>query len=154
MIETSPERIFATEYSFQYLPYKNHSIKGFIDRIEQHADGTFAVYDYKTGEAKSKKQIADGMNYEHYLNQLRFYKFAFELEHPKHKVSKAGLIFVEEPDGNFYIDLTEQDNEIIKNKIDEAYAKIDELKFNPPSENERNCTFCNYKHLCKLADIK
>ncbi len=153
MLETSPDRIFATEYSFKYLPYKNHLIKGFIDRIEKHNDGTFAVYDYKTGEAKSKKQIADGMNYESYLNQLRFYKLAFELEHPETKVTKAGLIFVEEPDGNFYVDLTEQDNEIIKNKLEEAYKKIDALEFNPPSENERDCTYCNYKHLCKLADI-
>ena len=153
LLETSPERIYATEYSFKFLPYKNHSIKGFIDRIEKQSDGTFAVYDYKTGEAKSKKQISDGMNYEHYLNQLRFYKFAFELEHPAATVSKAGLIFVEEPDGNFYTDLTEQDNEIITNKLDEAYEKIDALNFNPPDENERDCTFCSYKHLCKLADM-
>lgn len=153
MLETSPERIYATEYSFKFLPYKNHSIKGFIDRIEKHTDGTYAVYDYKTGEAKSKKQIADGMKYEHYLNQLRFYKFAFELEHPMAKVSRAGLIFIEEPDGNFYTDLTEDDNEIIQNKLDEAYEKIDALNFNPPSENERDCTFCSYKHLCKLSDM-
>lgn len=153
MLETSPERIYATEYSFKFLPYKNHSIKGFIDRIERHNDGTFAVYDYKTGEAKSKKQIADGMNYENYLNQLRFYKFAFELEHKDAIVSRAGLIFVEEPEGNYYIDLTQEDNEIIKNKLDEAYTKIDALEFNPPNENERDCTFCAYKHLCKLADM-
>ena len=153
MLETSPNRVFATEYSFNYLPYKTHLVKGFIDRIEKNSDGTFEVYDYKTGESKSKKHITDGGKYENYLNQLRFYKFAFELEHPQSKVTRAGLIFVEEPDNNFYVDLTQDDNRIIQEKLDEAYKGIDELSFNPPNELERDCTFCSYKNLCKLSDM-
>ena len=153
MLDTPPQRLFAAEYSFKYLPYNNHFLKGFIDRIEKNSDGTYEIFDYKTGEAKSKRQIADGMNYEHYLDQLRFYKAAFELENPDSKVTRAGIIFAEEPEGSFYTDLTEEDNGLILNKINEAYEGIDALKFNPPEKNERDCSFCSYKHICRLADI-
>ncbi len=151
--ETIPSRIIATEYSFKYIPIENNFIKGFIDRIEKNNDNTFEVYDYKTGGAKSKTQIADGREYEHYLNQLRFYKLAYELEHKGAKVTRAGLIFVEEPESNYYINLTEEDNEIIKDKIISTYNNIKELKFNPPKDEERNCQYCSYKHICKLCDM-
>ena len=153
MLETPPNRIFSTEYSFRCVPVDQYYIKGFIDRIEKNSDGTVEVYDYKTGGAKLKSQIADGKDYESYLNQLRLYKFAFELQHPSTKVTKAGLIFVEESDKNFYINLTEEDNNNIKEKILSSYEKINKLEFNPPKEEERNCEYCDYKQICKLCDM-
>ncbi len=153
MLETPYKRIFATEYSFDYVPFNNNFLKGFIDRIEKNSDGSVELYDYKTGSAKSKSQIADGKDYESYLNQLRFYKFAFEQQNPDTKVTRAGLIFVEEPHANFYINLTDADNEIIKGKIDYTYKNIQELNFEHPREEERKCEFCNYRHLCKLEEL-
>ena len=153
MLETPYDRILATEYSFNFVPFEDNFLKGFIDRIEKNDDGTVEVYDYKTGSAKSKSQIADGKDYENYLNQLKFYKYAYELQNPNKKVSRAGLIFVEEPDSNFYSDLTEDDNKNIKEKIEFAYKNINELNFNPPKQDERKCDYCDFKHLCKLVDI-
>lgn len=153
MVETPYDRIYATEYSFNFVPCGNNFLKGFIDRIEKNDDGTVEVYDYKTGGAKSKSQIADGKDYEHYLNQLRFYKYAYELQNPNTKVSRAGLIFVEEPDSNFYVNLTEEDNANIKDKIEYAYKNILELNFNPPKHEDRNCEYCDFKHLCKLSEL-
>lgn len=153
MIETPYIRIYSTEYSFNYVPFESHFIKGFIDRIEKNNDGTIELYDYKTGSAKSKSQIADGKDYENYLNQLRFYKYAYEIQNPNIQVTKAGLIFVEEPDSNFHINLTEEDNKIIETKIKYAYDNILNLNFKPELENKKACEYCNYKHLCKLADL-
>lgn len=153
MLETPYNRIFATEYSFDYVAFNNNFLKGFIDRIEKNSDGSVELYDYKTGSAKSKSQIADGKDYESYLNQLRFYKFAFEQQNPDTKVTRAGLIFVEEPHANFYINLTDADNEIIKGKIEYTYKNIQELNFEHPREEERKCEFCNYRHLCKLEEL-
>ena len=150
MLQTPQDRVFATEYSFNYVPFDKHFIKGFIDRIEKNQDGSFEVYDYKTGSAKSKAQIADGKDYENYLNQLRFYKYAFELQNKNAKVKRAGLVFVEEPDCNFYIELTETDNEIIKEKIKYVYENISQLNFDLPKMEERNCEYCDYRHLCRL----
>ncbi len=153
MLETPFNRIIATEYSFDFIPFETNFLKGFIDRIEKNDDGTVEVFDYKTGTAKSKSKIADGQMYESYLNQLRFYKYAYELQNPNEKVSRAGLIFVEEPDSNFYVNLTQEDNNIIKDKISFVYEKVSEMKFSPPNLDERNCEFCDYKHLCKLNEL-
>ncbi len=151
--DTPIARIYATEFRFDFVSYEGKFIKGFIDRIEKNSDFTYELYDYKTGSAKPATQIADGKDYENYLNQLRFYKFAFELQHPDTKVSRAGLIFVEEPDKNFYINLTEDDNEKIKEKIKYVYENMDKLNFNPPEPDKRNCKYCDYIHLCKLNKI-
>ena len=153
MLETPHNRIMATEYSFDFVPFENNFLKGFIDRIEKNDDGTVEVYDYKTGSAKPKSQIADGKDYENYLNQLRFYKYAYEIQNPDVKVSRAGLIFVEEPHSNFYIDLTKEDNKNIKEKIEFAYKNISELNFEPPKLDDRKCDYCDFKHLCKLNDF-
>lgn len=150
-IETPPEKIFATEYYLKFVPVENYFIKGFIDRIEINSDGTYALYDYKTGSAKRKTQIVDGGDYENYLNQLRFYKFAFELQNKGAKVADTGLIFVEEFADNFYIKLTEEDNAIIKDKILDAYKNLHDLNFEPIEENDKVCANCEYRQLCKLV---
>ncbi|MCD7879835.1 MAG: PD-(D/E)XK nuclease family protein, partial [Candidatus Gastranaerophilales bacterium] len=152
-VQTPINRIYSTEYKLDFVPFKNHFIKGFVDRIERNQDGSFELYDYKTGGAKSKSQIADGKEYEGYLNQLRFYKYAFEIKNPEAVVSKAGLIFVEEPHANFYVNLTYEDNKIIENKILNAYENISALNFDPPSPLERKCEYCDYKHLCRLCEL-
>ena len=149
--EIPPERVFATEYFLNFVPVENYFIKGFIDRIEQNSDGTYSLYDYKTGSAKRKTQIVDGGDYENYLNQLRFYKFAFEIQNKGAKVTDAGLIFVEEPAENFYTKLTEADNEIIKEKILDTYKNIHELNFDPSELDEKTCQNCEYHQLCKLV---
>ena len=149
-VETSAERLDRVEYSLDAVPFYENFIKGKIDRVEKNADGTYALFDYKTGSAKSKSQIADGNDYEHYLNQLRFYKYAFETLHKGTEVSMCGLIFPEDFEHNFYIKLTEEDNKYIEEKISETYENIKNLKFEPVEKNEKNCKYCNYKQLCKL----
>ena len=131
LIQTPVENLFAMEYTFDGVIGEN-SVKGKIDRIEKNNDGTYSLYDYKTGSAKSQSLIKDGGDYEGYLNQLRFYKLAFESQNPDFKVSQAGLIFVEEPDKNFYTVLTDDDNKNIQQKL--AYA-CEQLN--------NNCVLCN-----------
>lgn len=152
-IETTPSAVFGTEYALSYVPVENYFIKGFIDRIEKHNNGTFALYDYKTGSAKSKSQIADGKDYESYLNQLRFYKFAFEIMNEGTEVSRVGLIFVEEHDKSYYTQLCAEDNAIIKDKIIDTYRNINDLNFAPIEQDENKCKFCDYKQLCRLDII-
>jgi len=151
--QTSTDRIFDTEYRLEFVPVGNYFIKGFIDRIETNNDCTYSLYDYKTGSAKSKSQIADGKDYENYLNQLRFYKFAFEIQNVGAKVSQVGLIFVEEHEKSFFTTLTEEDNQNIKEKIISTYENINALNFEPIECNENKCKFCGYKQLCRLDII-
>lgn len=143
-------RIFATEFNIDKVPFETHFLKGFVDRIEINSDGTYEMYDYKTNSAKSKTSISDGGDYECYLNQLRFYKYAFEQMYPSAKVSRAGLLFVEDFSKNFYINLTQEDNDNIKEKISFAYKNIDNLNFKPGEKNDSKCKYCNYKEFCTL----
>lgn len=152
-VQTSPDKVFATEYKLDFVPVGDYFIKGFIDRIETNNDCTYSLYDYKTGTAKSKSQIADGKDYEHYLNQLRFYKFAFETQNVGANVSQAGLLFVEEHEKSFFATLVKEDNDYIKGKIVETYENIHNLKFDAIDYDDDKCKYCSYKQLCKLDII-
>jgi len=148
--QTAPDRVYATEYKLEFVPVDKYFIKGFIDRIETNNDCTYSLYDYKTGSAKPKAQIADGKNYENYLNQLRFYKFAFEIQNVGAKVSQVGLLFVEEHEKSFFASLLEEDNEYIKEKIISTYENIHNLNFDAIDYDDDKCKYCSYKQLCKL----
>lgn len=151
--EISAEKIVATELRFEVVPVDDHIIKGFIDRVVKNDDGTYSLYDYKTGSAKAKTQINAGGAFEHYYNQLLFYKLAFETSNEGKKVSSVGIIFPEEFEKNFHMDVCDSDNQYIKEKIIDTYEKIHSLKFEPKAllkQNDKNCQYCDYKLLCKL----
>ncbi len=152
-IETPLHNIMGTEFSFDYIPVEDYFIKGVIDRVERNNDNTFSLYDYKTGAAKAKSQIADGKDYEHYLNQLRFYKLAFETLNEGAKVSQVGLIFVEDPDKSYYTELCQEDNLTIRDKILSSYEGINALDFTPVDNQDKkskSCEHCDYEMLCRL----
>ena len=153
---TSPDNVLAIESKLDSVLIEDYFITGFIDRVEKNNDGTYSLYDYKTGSAKPKSQIADGKEYEHYLNQLRFYKFAYETLNQGAKVSQVGLIFVDEPEASYYTKLSQDDNDLIKDKIITSYKSIHALNFEvKDTETQKNkaCEYCNYKMLCRLNII-
>ncbi len=153
LISTPVQNIFAVESRFDGIKIEHTPIKGFIDRIEKNEDGSFSLLDYKTGSAKSKNDIAEDKKYEHYYNQLRFYKLAFETKYPGSTVSNAGLIFAEEPEKNVVLEITEEETQDIKNKILETLENIKAMKFDPvdyKKQQEKNCEFCDYKMICRL----
>ena len=152
-IKTPPECICDIEFKFDGVQVDNDFIKGTIDRIELNSDGTYSLYDYKTGNATSENQVAIGKNKENYFNQLCFYKYAFEKISDK-KVSKAGIIYVEERDKKVCKEFTKEDMQYIEDKIKETYQNIKEMKFDPiPETKDSPCKFCAYKQLCRLDVI-
>lgn len=156
LVATPLKNIYAIESRFDGVKIDDNSIKGFIDRIEKNEDGTYSLYDYKTGSAKSKNDLAEGRNYEHYYNQLRFYKLAFETKNKESIVSKVGLIFVEEPEKNVELEISEYENNDIKEKISQTLENICQMKFDPvdyKNHKLKNCEYCDYKMICKLNVI-
>ena len=135
------------EFSLRDIDVDGDFITGKIDRIEKNSDGTYQLYDYKTGSAVSENQIAIGGTKENYFNQLCFYKYAFENLTDK-KVAQTGIIYVEE-NVTREKTLTTEDMAYIKNKIKEVYENIKNLKFNP-SCDPSSCKFCQYQQMCKL----
>lgn len=151
--ETSPERIEDIEMTLDAVQVGENFISGKIDRIEVNPDGTYELYDYKTGKPVNETKVAPGEEKEGYYNQLCFYKYAFEKLTGK-QVVKTGLIYVENHQKNVYKELTAKDTEYIENKIKEVYENINALKFDAVcDEKSDNCKYCEYKQLCNLEII-
>lgn len=148
-----PESVEDIEFSFDGVEVDGDFIKGKIDRIVKNNNGTYSLYDYKTGTPTSEKQIAVGGKKEGYYNQLCFYKYAYEKFSGK-KVSEVGIIYVEDHSHSVYKTLSKADMEYIEDKIKETYRNIKSMKFEPICETrDGECKFCAYKHLCRLDVI-
>ena len=146
MLNTPVNNLYKAEYRISDFEINGVKIKGFIDRIEKLEDGTFALYDYKTGSNKTK-EIEDGKSYEKYLNQLRFYKYAFE-KSTGNVVSKTGIIFPDDCLENCEKFLQEEDNILIERKIIETKSNIKNMNFEPNPKNKDICANCCYKGIC------
>lgn len=145
--------LYASEYRFAGIPFGKMKLKGFIDLIEKNDNGSVSIYDYKTGSAKSKSQVAKDKSYENYYYQLAFYKIAYELQNNSEKVENIGLKFIEEEGKDFNIEYLNNDIQAIKNEIEEVTEKITSLNFEITENIEKNrsiCSQCNYKFMCKI----
>ena len=143
-------RITDIEFSFYGVDVDGDFITGKIDRIEKNSDGTFELYDYKTGNYTSEKKIAPNEEKQNYFNQLCFYKYAYE-KLTGNKVSKVGIIYVENYEKSVDKYLTDDDMKYIETLIKDTYQNIKALKFNPIKEDKQGaCKNCVYKQLCKL----
>lgn len=143
-------RITDIEFSFYGVDVDGDFITGKIDRIEKNSDGTFELYDYKTGNYSSEKKIAPNEEKQNYFNQLCFYKYAYE-KLTGNKVSKVGIIYVENHEKSVDKYLTDDDMKYIETLIKDTYLNIKALKFNPIKEDKQGaCKNCVYKQLCKL----
>ncbi len=150
-INDNLSNICNTEWSFDDILIEGIPIKGKIDRIQKNIDGSYSLYDYKTGTAKTPKQISDDGDYEKYLNQLRFYQVAFQKSHGNVEIAEVGLLFVEEHEKSFRTKLTEEDTKIIVTKLKNAHEKILNLDFQAnPKNGERTCKYCPYQNACSL----
>ena len=143
-------RVVDVEFNFFGVDVDGDLITGKIDRIEKNSDGTYELYDYKTGNYTSEKKIAPGEAKEGYYNQLCLYKYAYE-KLTGCKVSKVGIIYVENHEKSVNKVLTDDDMLYIENLIKDTYKNIKALKFDPIKEDRQGvCKDCVYKHLCKL----
>ena len=144
------DRIAEVEYTFDGVQIGEDFLTGKIDRIEKNSDGTYELYDYKTGHPVTPTKVAPNQDREGHFNQLCFYKYAFEKATGK-KVSQVGLIYVENHSKNVYKNLINEDMNYIENLIKSTYKKIHNLEFAPIKEDKNGeCKNCAYKHLCKL----
>jgi DNA helicase-2/ATP-dependent DNA helicase PcrA len=150
--QTPPTRIAEVEFSFDSVEVSDGDlVSGKIDRIEKNSDGTYELYDYKTGKPPSQADVAPGGKRENYFNQLCFYKYAFEKLTGK-KVARTGLIYVEDHERNVYKELTDDDMRYVEDLIMQTYANIRALRF-APDQKPDTCKYCAYKQLCKLEVV-
>lgn len=125
---------------------ENYKFKGIIDRIDKNSDGTYTIYDYKTGSAKTAKDVCIAGDKEEYYNQMAFYKYMFETSTGK-KVSKTMFVFPEDFTKNLEMVYTEAECIDVIEKYKSAIDKINDLQFEP-SYDKKACEYCPYMAFC------
>jgi len=145
------DKLFAIEFVVNNITDENYKLTGKIDRIEKNEDGTYSLYDYKTGTRTSEKQVDIEGNKSDYYRQLCFYKYVFE-KMTGEKVSSCGLIFLEDTTKKVIKYLEKNDIEHIEKTIKDTIQKIENLEFDM-TKDEKNCKFCPYKRQCRLDVI-
>lgn len=126
--------------------FEGIKFEGYIDRIDLNDDGTYTIYDYKTGNNKNK-DIKIGGDHEDYYNQVAFYKYYYE-KLTDNKVSKTMFLypddFAKKNDGFV---MTDEECEQIAQKIKDSVDAINRYEFEP-SCNKKVCQYCQYEGFC------
>jgi CRISPR/Cas system-associated exonuclease Cas4 (RecB family) len=142
-----PEKIVALELDLKGLVVGENMFSGKIDRIDKNENGTYSIYDYKTGSAPSDVGVrADGPHKTEF-NQLCFYKWAYE-KSTDNKVSDATLVYLKGSGKNIRKTLDDADMARIEELIIQVHKNIRALNFEKPEKPD--CKYCEYTHLCKL----
>ncbi|MBP3820772.1 ATP-dependent helicase [bacterium] len=150
LCSTPIENIYKTEAP---VNFEMDGIKfyGIIDRIDKNSDGTYTIYDYKTGKAKGLNQICENGENENYYNQMGLYKNYFQ-KSTGNIVKDTIFIFPEEYENNLSIKYTDEDCLKIEQKFKDAILQIKSHNFEPKYE-KRTCENCRFKEFCNLENI-
>lgn len=119
-----------------------HTITGKIDKIEQAADGSLHIVDYKTGQAKEKLTTDD-------KDQLLLYQIAAtELPQYAHvgQVGKLTFHYVNEDKELSFLG-GQKDIARIGKKVEKILDAIGERKFDP-TPSAHTCGRCDFRHIC------
>jgi ATP-dependent exoDNAse (exonuclease V) beta subunit len=145
LIETKPAALKETELMIEFN--ESFPFIGFIDRIDKNNGGTVTIYDYKTGKAKKETDISPNGEYADYYRQMCVYKYVYEKITGK-KVQETTFIFVEEPDENVTLSLTDKDCEDAWKAFKETVKEMKKGHFEP-TENEDACEYCALSEFCQ-----
>ncbi len=133
----------ALEQGFKYKvgPYL---LSGKIDRIDQKADGTLQIIDYKTGNPKTELATED-------KDQLLIYQLVVN-DLPEFKnigqVNALSYLYLSDQSELTFIG-KEKDLEKIKNKVIETIEQINARNFVATPEKFA-CTNCDFKDICEF----
>lgn len=125
-------------------------LRGIIDRIDQKADGTFAVWDYKTGSSRmyaEHRYLYRGRQVQHALYSMAAEKILAALGIPDPKVLEAGYYFpTEKGEGRRVIRRQEQPT-VAQEALNHLFDLL-KIGVFPATEDEEPCGFCDYIEVC------
>lgn len=124
-----------------------YNLYGKFDRIDKNKDGSYTLYDYKTGNAKTLKQVCPDGEKEDYYNQMALYKYIYE-KTSGNKVARTVLVFPEDFEKNLEVNYTEDEIEAVVAKYKDVIDSIYEMNFEP-SNDLNTCKYCIYKDFCQ-----
>jgi ATP-dependent exoDNAse (exonuclease V) beta subunit len=149
LIKTKPEDLIGAEVKVEGK-IDGINITGRIDKVVKNPDGTVDIYDYKTTNALTLKEVCKGGKYEGYYNQVCLYKYFAQ---------KLNGLNVNEVKLSFPIDSSElsvpvddDDCKEVFEKFKEYIRQIEGANFEP-SYNPDACKYCPYTSFCGMNII-
>jgi RecB family exonuclease len=129
-------QVLHTEEAFE-IKIGETTVAGRIDRIDQRADGTVAIVDYKSGKARDQEAADESL-------QLSLYAIA---AHEKWGY-KVGVLIFHNLEENVPVVTTRSESQLLDARIcvEEAAKGIAENVFK--AKIGQHCNFCAYRSLC------
>lgn len=122
-----------------------HALKGKVDRVDALPDGSVAIWDYKTGEAKHSADLEAEDK-----EQLRIYQLA--LEDKELKVSRLGYIYVRGMVTAEVECLSGGDKQEFRDKLLVRMNNILVSDF-MPSPSQFVCRYCDFRNVCEYRKL-
>jgi len=138
LLRKDPPRILAHEKGFNFLLEGKFLVRGFIDRIDELADGTIRILDYKTGKSRycNDKQI---LTYAKALIAEPFYR---------DKKIIGTYVFVNEGYKEVTYECTTQKiDETVEHLVDTGNQIISDTTWS--AKFSGLCGWCSHKFICQ-----
>jgi DNA helicase-2/ATP-dependent DNA helicase PcrA len=130
---------FERSFSFKLGP---HLLRGRVDRVDRHPDGSYELIDYKTGKAKTEEQLREDV-------QLSLYQMGAS-ESWKLETSAQSYFYVLTGE-RVPVTHSEEELERVRATVAEIAGGILKQRFEPTPSAEI-CSFCDYRIICPAAE--
>ena len=139
LVKNGQPKILFIEKDFNFK-LQDETIKGKIDRVDELADGSLAIVDYKTGNPKEKLEWTD-------KKQLILYQLFLE-EALARPVSQLTYYYLENGHQASFTTKPEEKDKL-RLEIAERMKAIRSLDF-VPTPSEHACNFCDFNGICEF----
>ena len=130
---------FERSFSFKLGP---HVLRGRVDRVDRHADGSYELIDYKTGEARTEEQLREDVQLSVYQMGARE---AWELE------TSAQSYFYVMTGEKVPVEHSEEQLDRVRETVGRIGEGITRQDFQPTPSAEI-CSYCDYRIICPAAE--
>jgi DNA helicase II / ATP-dependent DNA helicase PcrA len=130
---------FERSFSFKLGP---HLLRGRVDRVDRHADGSYELIDYKTGKAKTEDQLREDI-------QLSIYQMG--ARESWHLQTSAQSYFYVLTGERVPVTHSKDELERVRATVSEIAGGILKQRFEPTPSAEI-CSFCDYRIICPAAE--
>ena len=130
---------FERSFAFRIGP---HLLRGRVDRVDRHPDGTFELIDYKTGRAKTEQELREDVQLSVYQMGARE---SWGLE------TSAQSYFYVLTGEKVPVAHSDEELERVRSTVEEIAAGILKQRFEPTPSPEI-CRFCDYRIICPAAE--
>jgi DNA helicase-2/ATP-dependent DNA helicase PcrA len=130
---------FERSFSFKLGP---HVLRGRVDRVDRHPDGSYELIDYKTGKARTEEQLREDV-------QLSVYQMGAR-QSWKLETSAQSYFYVMTGE-KVPVEHSEEQLDRVRETVAQIGEGITRQDFQPTPSAEI-CSYCDYRIICPAAE--